>query len=144
MTKHKLFWKSSGLVYIVIILICSFTAILVIRTFCFVADEKVELIESDPEAIEYGVHLRTGLVEDIGMREVIFNCTNCHSAELVTQNRMTKKDWLGTIRWMQETQNLWDLGDNEQIILDYLAKNYAPKDKGRREMLKDVEWYLLE
>jgi len=77
------------------------------------------------------------------MQETINNCTTCHSAELVTQNKMTRDGWLATIRWMQESQNLWDLGQNEDLILDYLAKNYAPEDTGRRRSLGKIEWYEL-
>jgi hypothetical protein len=47
---------------------------------------------------------------------------------------------------MQEKQNLWDLGPNEDEIVAYLAKNYAPQNHGRRKNLsitKD-EWYELE
>ena len=75
---------------------------------------------------------------------VITHCTPCHSAELVTQNRMTREGWESTIRWMQETQNLWDLGENEAAILDYLATYYAPEEQGRRPNLEDIEWYELE
>lgn len=94
--------------------------------------------------IQDGVHLETGFVKDEGMRVVINNCTNCHSAKLVTQNRMSREAWQATIKWMQETQNLWDLGENEPIILDYLAKNYAPESKGRRQNLTIDKWYVLE
>ncbi|WP_010518979.1 hypothetical protein [Croceivirga radicis] len=100
-------------------------------------------VEDDFNAIEDGIHLRTGFIADDGLMTVVNNCTNCHSAKLVTQNRMTKEGWSATIKWMQETQNLWDLGDNEVIILDYLAKNYAPEKKGRRENLTNIEWYTL-
>ncbi len=48
------------------------------------------------------------------------------------------------IRWMQQTQNLWDLGENEELILDYLSTYYPPEEKGRRENLKDIEWYEME
>ena len=68
----------------------------------------------------------------------------CHSALLVTQNRMSRESWEATIRWMQQTQNLWDLGKNEEIILNYLATYYAPEKKGRRQNLQDIEWYVLE
>ena len=86
----------------------------------------------------------TGLILDAGWELVKVNCTGCHSAALVTQNRATREGWEGMIRWMQRTQKLWELGESEQAILDYLAKNYAPEDKGRRENLKDIEWYELE
>ncbi len=48
------------------------------------------------------------------------------------------------IVWMQETQGLWDLGNNEPIILDYLAEYYSPKKVGRRASLEDVEWYIID
>lgn len=98
----------------------------------------------DFDTIENGVHLRTGFVEGEGLQLVINNCTTCHSAKLVTQNRMSKEQWEATIRWMQETQNLWDLGKNEEKILNYLATHYAPTNKGRRQNLANLEWYALE
>ena len=72
-------------------------------------------------------------------------CTSCHSSKLITQNRATREGWKQMITWMQATQGLQDLGKNEPIILDYLAKYYAPEDVGRRKNLKveEVEWYVL-
>ena len=75
---------------------------------------------------------------------VIANCTGCHSAKLVTQNRATREGWRNMIRWMQETQNLKDLGADEEKILDYLSANYAPTEQGRRQNLTVEEWYRLE
>ena len=104
----------------------------------------VQETEEDFDKIENGIHIRTGFVEGEGLMTVVNNCTNCHSAKLVTQNRMSKEGWLATIRWMQETQNLWDLGNNEEIIVNYLATYYAPTKKGRRQNLTNIEWYELE
>lgn len=84
-----------------------------------------------------------GLVEGEGLQLVIANCTNCHSAKLVTQNRFTREGWVQVIRWMQETQGFWELGENEDIIVDYLSTHFAPEPKGRRAPL-EVEWYSLE
>jgi cytochrome c1 len=98
----------------------------------------------DWNRIENGIHLRTGLKDDEGLMTVVTHCTACHSAQLVIQNRMNKERWNATIRWMQETQNLWDLGENQEVIVDYLVRNYPPTEKGRRENLKDIEWYELE
>jgi len=103
----------------------------------------VVVVEEDEDKIENGIHVRTGFVEDVGLMETVNNCTNCHSSKLVIQNRMSKERWLATIKWMQETQNLWDLGGTEAIIVNYLANNYAPEKKGRRENLSDIEWYEL-
>ncbi|WP_282142961.1 monoheme cytochrome C [Cellulophaga baltica] len=99
--------------------------------------------EEDLDKIENGIHVRTGFVEGDGLMLVVQNCTSCHSAKLVTQNRMSKEKWLATIRWMQETQNLWDLGVNEEPILKYLSTYYAPNQIGRRANLENVEWYHL-
>ncbi len=50
------------------------------------------------------------------------------------------------IRWMQATQGLHDLGENEDAIVKYLAAHYAPQEVGRRAALdmEAIEWYLLE
>ncbi len=106
--------------------------------------DLVEVPAQSEDIIENGIHIATGFVDGDGLTQVIQNCTNCHSAKLVTQNRMTKEGWIATIRWMQETQNLWDLGNNEGIIVNYLATNYAPDEKGRRDILTNIEWYTLE
>jgi hypothetical protein len=98
--------------------------------------------EEDRNRIENGIHLRTGLIDAEGMFVVVANCTNCHSAKLVTQNRMTVERWDETIKWMQETQNLWDLGENQEVIVNYLVTNYPPKkSSGRRANLTNIEWY---
>lgn len=98
----------------------------------------------DNEEIEGGVHVATGLVAGEGLNMVIANCTGCHSSQLITQNRATREGWIRVIRWMQETQNLWELGENEEVIVSYLTKYYAPEGKGRRAPLTDIEWYELK
>lgn len=100
-------------------------------------------VQADPMVVD-GVHTPTGLIADEGYLLVRNNCGSCHSFELIRNKRATREGWLSTIRWMQRTQGLWDLGDNEKPILDYLAKNYAPEDTGRRKQLTGIEWYKLE
>ncbi|HEY8553528.1 MAG TPA: hypothetical protein VIL43_03190 [Burkholderiales bacterium] len=72
---------------------------------------------------------KTGLVIDEGFEIVSAWCTACHSARLITQTGMTRARWLETIRWMQDTQGLWDLGEKEDEILDYLARNYGVPER---------------
>ena len=109
--------------------------------------KKPENIITDQAAssneIENGIHVRTGLKEGEGLMTVVTHCTACHSAQLIIQNRMNKERWNATIRWMQETQNLWPLGENQEVIVNYLVKNYPVYSKGRRENLQNVEWYEL-
>jgi len=105
------------------------------------SDQEVAVVDEDK--IENGIHLRTGLKDAKGLMTVVNNCTNCHSAKLVIQNRMNKERWDATIRWMQDTQNLWDLGDNQKVIVDYLVTNYPVLEKSRREHLSNITWYEI-
>jgi len=111
-------------------------------------NEQVAVSGGQPSSIadnkiENGIHLATGLIATEGYELVALNCGSCHSMKLVTQNRNTKKGWLQTIRWMQQSQKLWDLGDNEEKILKYLSENYGPTETGRRKPLLVTEWYEL-
>ena len=75
----------------------------------------------------------TGLIINPGWQQVRAHCGRCHSHALVTSQRADRQTWLDIIRWMQETQNLWQLEPNtEAQIIDYLAANYPPKANRRR------------
>jgi cytochrome c1 len=91
-----------------------------------------------------GKDVQTGLIAAEGYLTVKQNCTSCHSAKLILQNHLSRDRWETTIRWMQKNQNLGNLGDNEPIILDYLADNYGPQRSGRRKALETPVWYPLE
>ena len=111
------------------------------------SQKRIQQAESDNwDLIKNGIHVRTGLKADKNVNVVISACTSCHSAKLITQNRATRQGWKTMIRWMQETQGLADLGTREPIILDYLAKHYAPVEVGRRANLDltEVKWYILD
>lgn len=109
---------------------------------------KAKVVKASPLMSEVvdGIHTPTGLIADQNFELVVNNCTSCHAPMLITQNRQTANGWKSIIEWMQEKQNLWDLGKDESKIIEYLAKNYAPKDEGRRRNLnlKKDEWYVLE
>ena len=77
----------------------------------------------------------TGLVIAPGYQQVKAQCTVCHSGRLVAQNRADRDGWRQMIRWMQDSQGLWPLGEAEATILDYLAENYGPLPGGRRAPL---------
>jgi hypothetical protein len=110
------------------------------------ARRMAQLEEEKWDKVVDGVHIRTGLHDDKDLQLIIGTCTACHSAKLITQNRATREGWHSMIKWMQETQGLGDLGTNEPIVLDYLAKYYAPKETGRRKSLEiaEIEWYILD
>ncbi|MDH5399045.1 MAG: hypothetical protein OEX02_12920 [Cyclobacteriaceae bacterium] len=101
------------------------------------AHHNLEIVDS--------THVATGLKDGQELPVIIAHCTACHSARMITQNRATREGWKNMITWMQKTQKLWDLGENEEKILDYLERNYAPDGQGqRREVLSNIEWYELD
>lgn len=106
--------------------------------------ETVKNVEEDPDRIVNGIHVRTGLKDGEGVLLVATTCTVCHSADIVMNNRMNEERWNTTIKWMQETQGLWELGSNQKIIVDYLTKNYPMPKATRRANLKNIEWYVLK
>jgi hypothetical protein len=124
--------------------------IILIFPFVFYFSTKIDsknqekVVEVSGESlIKNGIDLESGLIVDEGYEIVRGTCGTCHSLNLVTQNSATREGWKDIIVWMQKTQKLWDLGESEAIILDYLEKNYAPKEQGRRAPLKNIEWYEL-
>lgn len=87
----------------------------------------------------------TGLVMGENYELVIAHCTACHSSKIILQYGATRETWLEKIRWMQQYHNLWNLGDSEPKILDYLAKYYPPSTKiSRKKPLGVIQWYDLK
>jgi len=62
------------------------------KTAAKTAIDKVQ-IGSDEER-----YTNSGLVAGEHVQLVINNCTSCHSAQLITQNRATREGWQGLIR----------------------------------------------
>ena len=68
-----------------------------------------------------------------GWEDIRAHCGGCHSFGLITNQRANREGWRDMIRWMQRTQNLWELPpESETRILDYLAENYAPRTLRQR------------
>lgn len=100
---------------------------LVLVTAAVLAPPAVATPDTDPD---------TGLTIAPGWELVRAHCGACHSYRLITAQRGDAGFWRDTIRWMQRTQNLWQLPDGqEQAIVDYLAGAYAGSDWGRRPPL---------
>ena len=87
---------------------------------------------------------QSGLVIDSGLKVVKKQCSVCHSPQLIVQNKASYQGWLDTLRWMQEKQGMQSLSkQTETLILNYLAKNYAPEQAGRRKPLVIQQWKKL-
>lgn len=145
----ELLKKAERLAYLALTVLVASLALLYFKvydpTFSILKNNSESLTElMDEDKIVDGIHVRTGFVDDKGLMTVVNNCTNCHSAQLVIQNRMNADRWNATIKWMQETQGLWPLRENQKIIVDYLVRNYPPIEKGRRASLSNIEWYELK
>lgn len=136
----------TGLSFIIVLGV--FVTVLYQNPNIFILEEETSAVavaqETDQDLIKDGIHVRTGLIDAPGLMLVVNNCTGCHSSKLVTANRMNEERWNAAIKWMQETQGLWDLGENQEAIVEYLVSNYPVPDKGRRENLANIEWYQLE
>lgn len=93
----------------------------------------------------YRTEPNTGLVMAPNYELVMAHCTACHSSRIILQYGANRETWLEKIRWMQKYHKLWDLGESEAKILDYLAKNYPPSKKiSRRKPLGVINWYELK
>jgi hypothetical protein len=67
----------------------------------------------------------TGLAIAENWNLVATHCMLCHSTKGFTAVRLDRKNWEKIIRLMQEKNGLWQLGDIEPKILDYLETNYG-------------------
>jgi len=64
-----------------------------------------------------------GLPLGKGISLVLENCTVCHSADIILQNNMSRKNWKKTLTLMQQERGMVKLKKQDQkIILDYLSK----------------------
>lgn len=78
----------------------------------------------------------TGLLLGEGWELARAHCGACHSYRLVTAQGGDEAFWLRTIRWMQRTQNLWNIPESqEQMLVRYLATAYPAEEAGRRPPL---------
>ncbi len=107
----KLYLKINKLLFISFILFTSFISL----------DAKSQDIKTDQT---------TNLIIDKGFDTVVENCLTCHPSDIIINKPRDKKAWLKLIRWMQTNVGLWQFEpETENLILDYLSKNYSKKEK---------------
>ena len=95
------------------------------------------LLTQAPQAAEETDRV-TGLTLEGDWQLVQANCTECHSALLITQNSGDRNVWQSRLDWMEETQGMDELdAEVEERILDYLAEHYGPRQAARRAPLAE-------
>ena len=89
-------------------------------------------LTAQPQAAEDTDRI-TGLAMNGDWQLVQANCTECHSALLITQNSGNRSVWQSRLAWMTETQGMPLLPpETEDRILSYLTENYGPRQSTRR------------
>jgi hypothetical protein len=89
-----------------------------------------------PRAAKQIIDGRTGLHLDEGWEIVAARCTGCHSGRVVARSAGDRAHWARVLRWTQQTQELAALPPAEEdVVLEYLAKNYGPRAYARRAPL---------
>ena len=64
-----------------------------------------------------------------GQEEVCTYCIACHSLQIVTQQRLSRKVWNEVLRWMVEEQAMPKLPVAERaLIIDYLESWFGIED----------------
>ncbi|ECL3339826.1 monoheme cytochrome C [Campylobacter jejuni] len=77
----------------------------------------------------------TGLIINPDSPLVEANCLACHGSNLITNMHASRKAWLAAIRWMQDSEGLWEIEpEDEEKILNYLEKYYGEKYDTRRRI----------
>ena len=68
-----------------------------------------------------------------GRDETFYTCTACHGFKIVAQQGLTRTQWDDSLSWMTTKHGMNAVeGDDRKLILDYLEKNYPPRQKPGR------------
>jgi hypothetical protein len=67
-----------------------------------------------------------------GRDETVAFCGGCHSMGIVRQQGMSRPRWDETLNWMVERHGMPHIeGEARELILDYLALAFPPKQRAR-------------
>ncbi|MBY0532291.1 MAG: hypothetical protein K2P86_10010 [Xanthobacteraceae bacterium] len=69
-----------------------------------------------------------------GRDDAFYACAGCHAFRLVANQGLTRERWNETINYMTERHGMPKLeGKDRELILNYLAKTYPPKQEQNRQ-----------
>ena len=75
----------------------------------------------------------TVLAEAPGRAETFGYCTACHNTALIRRSAFTRERWDELMDWMAEKHGMNPLeGEMRETIVDYLAGQYGPRQRGPR------------
>ncbi|HEB9325294.1 TPA: cytochrome C [Campylobacter jejuni] len=83
---------------------------------------------------ELEINPDTGLIIDPDSSLVEANCLARHGCNLITNMHASRKAWLAAIRWMQDSEGLWEIEPKDEKKLNYLEKYYGEKYDTRRRI----------
>ena len=69
-----------------------------------------------------------GLPDGAGAEETFYQCTACHSTEIIKQQRVTDHRWDEVWTWMVDTQGMVEPdAETKTMILAYLKEHFSPE-----------------
>ncbi|HVR40718.1 MAG TPA: hypothetical protein VMU84_16600 [Thermoanaerobaculia bacterium] len=74
-----------------------------------------------------GTQFKT-LPEGKGKAQTETACYQCHSADLLVQQRLTPKQWTAAVEKMMRWGAVVEEKD-KQVVIDYLSKHFGPANK---------------
>ena len=113
---------------------CTLASLLVcgIALLCLAEETETSSPATDPDSGLY-------IDEDENWKLVRNNCASCHSGRLLTQHRLDRTGWLKSIQRMQAEEELWDLGDTQPKILDYLVDFYGNEGSSSTQRVRRAQ-----
>jgi mono/diheme cytochrome c family protein len=79
------------------------------------------------------VEEETVLAEGPGRSETFGYCVACHNTAVIRRSAFTRERWDELMDWMAEKHGMNPLeGELRQTIVDYLATQYGPRQRGPR------------
>lgn len=87
------------------------------------------LIASSDHAEDQPIPIDPVLIEDSEGTWLLVraHCTSCHSSQILKNVRLSRNAWQDVIQRMRDEEGLWDLGEDESKILDYLTMYFGPR-----------------
>ena len=99
----------------------------VVLTFAFAGASAFAQQQPTPQAEDPDIY-----PDGPGRDDAFYACAGCHAFRLVASQGLSRERWDETISYMTERHGMPKLeGKDRELILNYLAKTYPPKQEPR-------------